>query len=73
LVTLSKNSWPRVLGSVVIQLYAGECTPCVDRALMLSIEEGCREQILFFNVFSVWHNWESSPVYQLSRRSHDLL
>jgi len=32
LVTLSNNSWPRVLGSVVIQLYAGECTPSVDRA-----------------------------------------
>jgi len=32
LVTLSKNSWPRVLGSVVIQLYAGECTPSVVRA-----------------------------------------
>jgi len=27
-----KNCWPRVLGSVVIQLYAGECTPSVDRA-----------------------------------------
>jgi len=24
---------PKVLGSVVIQLYAGECTPSVDRAL----------------------------------------
>jgi len=44
LVTLPKNCWPRVLGSVVIcwprvlgsvviQLYAGECTPSVDRAL----------------------------------------
>jgi len=22
----AKNCWPRVLGSVVIQLYAGECT-----------------------------------------------
>jgi len=29
---LPKNSWPRVLGSVGIQLYAGECTPSVDRA-----------------------------------------
>jgi len=27
--------WARVLGSVVIQLYAGECTPSVDRALIL--------------------------------------
>jgi len=26
LVTLSKNCLPRVLGSVVIQLYADECT-----------------------------------------------
>jgi len=33
LVTLLKNCWPRVLGSVVVQLYAGECTPSVDRAL----------------------------------------
>jgi len=33
LVTLPKNCWPRVLGSVVIQLYAGKCTPSVDRAL----------------------------------------
>jgi len=32
LVTLPKNYWPRVLGLVVIQLYAGECTPSVDRA-----------------------------------------
>jgi len=24
-----KYCWPRVLGSVVIQLYAGECTPSV--------------------------------------------
>jgi len=29
---LPKNYWPKVLGSVVIQLYAGECTPSVDRA-----------------------------------------
>jgi len=29
----AKNCWPRVLGSVVIQLYAGECTPSVDRTL----------------------------------------
>jgi len=29
LVTLPKNLWTRVLGSVVIQLYAGECTPSV--------------------------------------------
>jgi len=28
-----KNCWPKVLGSVVIQLYADECTPSVDRAL----------------------------------------
>jgi len=33
LVTLPKNCWPRILSSVVIQLYAGECTPSVDRAL----------------------------------------
>jgi len=26
LVTLPKNCWPTILGSVVIQLYAGECT-----------------------------------------------
>jgi len=32
LVTIPKNCWSRVLGSVVIQLYAGECTPSVDRA-----------------------------------------
>jgi len=32
LVTLPKNCWLRVLGSVVIQLYAGEFTPSVDRA-----------------------------------------
>jgi len=50
LVTLPKNFWTRVLGSVVIQLwtrvlgsvviqlYAGECTPSVDRALHLNIE-----------------------------------
>jgi len=33
MVTLLKYCWPRVLGSVVIQLYAGECTLSVDRAL----------------------------------------
>jgi len=33
MVTLPKNCLPRVLGSVVIQLYAGELTPSVDRAL----------------------------------------
>jgi len=26
----------RVLGSVIIQLYAGECTPSVDRAYVVS-------------------------------------
>jgi len=31
--TAKKNSWTRVLGSIVIQLYAGECTPSADRAL----------------------------------------
>jgi len=29
---LPKNCWPRVLGSVVIQLYAGEHTSIVHRA-----------------------------------------
>jgi len=29
----AKNCWPKVLGSVVIQLYAGKCTPSADRAL----------------------------------------
>jgi len=29
-----KNFWPRVLGSVVIQLYIDECTPSVDQALV---------------------------------------
>jgi len=33
LVTLQKNFWIRVLGSVVIQVYTGECTPSVDRTL----------------------------------------
>jgi len=33
MVTLLKNCWPRVLGSVVIQLYDSECTSSVDRAL----------------------------------------
>jgi len=32
LVTLPKNYWPGVLGSIAIQLYADECTPSVDRA-----------------------------------------
>jgi len=38
LVALSKHFWTRVLVSVVIQLYAGECTPSVDRALILKID-----------------------------------
>jgi len=33
LVTLSKNFRTKVLGSVVIQLYAGECTPSVDHVI----------------------------------------
>jgi len=37
LVTLPKNCWTRVLGSVIIQLYASECTPSVDRALQSEI------------------------------------
>jgi len=36
LVTLPKNCWPRVLGSFIIQLYAGECPPSVDRALSVA-------------------------------------
>jgi len=36
LVTLPKNCCPRILGSIVIQLYAGECTPSVDRALVVT-------------------------------------
>jgi len=32
LLTLTKNCWPGVLDSVIIQLYTGECTPSVDRA-----------------------------------------
>jgi len=32
-----KNFWTRVLGSVVIQLYAGGCTPSVDRTLGLGL------------------------------------
>jgi len=32
MVTLPKNCNTRVLGSVVVQLYAGECTPSEDRA-----------------------------------------
>jgi len=34
LVTLPKIAGLRILGSIVIQLYAGECTPSVDRALV---------------------------------------
>jgi len=41
LVTLPKNCWPRVLDSVVIQLYAGECTLTVDRALRIFINNLC--------------------------------
>jgi len=33
LVTLPKKFWTRVLGSVVIRLYADECTLSVDRVL----------------------------------------
>jgi len=32
LVTLPKNCWPRILDSVIIQIYASECTPIADRA-----------------------------------------
>jgi len=31
---LPKNCWPKEQGSVVIQLYAGECTPSLDRVLV---------------------------------------
>jgi len=40
---MPKNCCPGVLGSVVIQLYAGECTPSVDWAL------GC-----YFGLFTFW-------------------
>jgi len=33
MVTLPKNCWPRVLGSVVIQIYIGECMSSGDRTL----------------------------------------
>jgi len=36
LVILPKNCCPKVLSSVIIQLYAGECTPSVDRALSVT-------------------------------------
>jgi len=32
--TMAQNCWPRLLGSAVIQLYAGECTPNEYRALI---------------------------------------
>jgi len=32
LLSLPKNCWRRVLGSVVLRLYVGECTPRVDQA-----------------------------------------
>jgi len=35
LVTLPKKFWTRVLGSVVIQLYASECMPSVDWTLLV--------------------------------------
>jgi len=34
----AKICWTGVLGSVVIQLYVGECKPSVDRALELWLE-----------------------------------
>jgi len=33
----AKNCWTSVLGSVVIQLYAGECMPSVDWALIQNL------------------------------------
>jgi len=36
MVTLPANFWIRILGSGVIKIYAGECTPSVDRALDLN-------------------------------------
>jgi len=38
---LPKNFWTRVLGSVVIQLYADDSTPSADRALLISISQNC--------------------------------
>jgi len=40
LVTLPKSFWPRVLGSVVIKLYAGERTPSVDQTLTKGVARG---------------------------------
>jgi len=39
LFTLEKTCWTRVLGSVVIQLNVGKCTPSVDRAYKISISD----------------------------------
>jgi len=36
-----KNAGLRVLGSVVIQLYAGECTPSVDQVLRRKMHVKC--------------------------------
>jgi len=65
LVTLPKNFWSIVQGSVVIQLYAGECTPSVDRALMLSVKS--REAAELFLKSLVCLYWKSNPVYHASQ------
>jgi len=50
LITLPKNFWTKVLGSVVIQLYASECMLSADRALRL-------QQNIFFNVPHQLEKW----------------
>jgi len=42
LVTLPRNRWPAVQGSVVIQLYASERTPSVNRALRWRVKRMSR-------------------------------
>jgi len=49
MVTLPKNCWIKVLGSVVIQLYASECTASVDRALSVLTFDRQRWALVNFN------------------------
>jgi len=45
-----KNCWSGELGSVVIQLYAGECTPSADQALTSNTTKR-------LNVYVVYNEW----------------
>jgi len=54
--SVAKNCWLRVLGSVVIQLYAGECTP--------SVKTGHNAEQSRMQIFVFFGNFETKATFR---------